>query len=222
MLSEYTFDGPVPDKVKLWCHEHKIYLVAGGKAPAPDSNFYDTAYVIGPNGNVVFQQGKSVPIQFFKDGLPAKEQRLWDSPWGKIGICICYDLSYTRVTDRLVRLGAQAILVPTMDVIDWGVHQHELHARVAPTRAAEYGIPIFRVASSGISQLVDRTGHVSALAKTPGEGQTVSGSLILGKPGSLPLDRWLAPASVVVAIGFLLWFLIPRNRRQFKPGPPIA
>ena len=46
-----------------------------------------------------------------------------------------------------------------MDVADWGRHQHELHARVAPVRAAEYGIPIFRLASSGISQGVNRPGR---------------------------------------------------------------
>ena len=67
-----------------------------------------------------------MPIQFFKDGFPAREQKLWDSPWGKIGICICYDLSYTRVTDELVRLGANALIVPTMDIIDWGRNQHEV------------------------------------------------------------------------------------------------
>ena len=31
---------------------------------------------------------------------------MWDSPWGRIGFCICYDLSYRRVTDRLAALGA--------------------------------------------------------------------------------------------------------------------
>jgi predicted amidohydrolase len=110
---------------------------------------YNTAFVIGTNGELVFRQGKSVPIQFFKDGLPAPDQKLWESPWGPLGLCVCYDLSYTRVTDKLARLGAKAIIVPTMDVADWGLRQHELHARVAPVRAAEYGIPIFRLASSG-------------------------------------------------------------------------
>ncbi len=46
----------------------------------------------------VFKQAKSVPIEFFQDGRPAAEQRLWHSPWGNLGICICYDLSYSRVT----------------------------------------------------------------------------------------------------------------------------
>ena len=98
------------------------------------------------------QAGQERAHPVFKDGLPAPEQKVWDSPWGKIGICICYDLSYTRVTDALVRQGAQMLIVPTMDVETWGQHQHELHARIAPVRAAEYGILIFRVASSGISQ----------------------------------------------------------------------
>ena len=55
------------------------------------------------------------------------------------------------MTDWLVKLGAEALVVPTMDVADWGQAQHELHGRIAPARAADYGLPIFGLASSGIS-----------------------------------------------------------------------
>src|ERR1017187_10028485 len=169
VLSEYTFDGPVPAKVREWCRKRGRYLIVGGKDPAPGTNFNNTAVGRGPGGDCGSRQVKAVPIHFLKDGLPAPEQKLWNSSWGKIGICVCYDLSYTRVTDRLVRLGADALIVPTMDVVDWGSAQHELHARVAPVRATEYGLPIFRVASSGISQLVDRAGRVTATAPCPGD-----------------------------------------------------
>jgi apolipoprotein N-acyltransferase len=211
VLSEYTFDGTVPDKIKNWCRKHQRYLIVGGKEDGPNKNFYNTAFVIGPTGEIVFRQVKSVPIQFFKDGLPAQEQKLWDSPWGKIGICICYDLSYARVTDQLIRLGAQAIIVPTMDVAEWGQHQHELHARVAPVRAAEYGVPIFRLASSGISQCVDRVGRVTASAPFPGPQAILSGRLILAQPGSLPFDRWLAPFATGAMAAMILWFLFSRS-----------
>jgi apolipoprotein N-acyltransferase len=207
VLSEYTFDCPPPAAMRQWCRKNQKYLIAGGKNPAPGSNFDNTAYVVGPEGNIQFQQVKAVPIQFFKDGRPAANQELWDSPWGKIGICICYDLSYSRVTDRLARLGAQALIVPTMDVADWGRRQHELHARIAPTRAAEYGIPIFRLASSGISQWVDRTGTVCASAPIEGEGAVLRANLELRGPARLPLDRWLAPFSTVVTIGLIVGFL---------------
>ena len=162
-----------------------------------NSQYYDTAFVIGPSGDIIFRQAKAVPIQFFKDGLPAKEQKLWESPWGRIGFCVCYDLSYSRVTDELIRLGAQAIIVPTMDVVDWGRHQHELHARVALTRAAEYGVPVFRIASSGISQFVNASGNLLATAPMPGDEATLCGVLRLAQPGTLPCDRVIAPVAVL-------------------------
>lgn len=214
VLCEYAFLSPIPEKVKAWCKEHQRYLVAGGKDPLPSGDFYDTAFVIGTNGNVIFKQGKSVPVQFLKDGLPAKGLKLWESPWGKIGICICYDLSYTRVTDRLAKLGAQALIVPTMDVVEWGRHEHELHARVARVRAAEYGIPIFRVASSGISQLVDRSGVERASAGFPGQKEMLFGRMFVGRVGSLPIDRWLGPASVAVTALIILSLLA----RRFFPS----
>ncbi|MDB6121689.1 MAG: Apolipoprotein N-acyltransferase-like protein [Pedosphaera sp.] len=216
-LSEYTFDGPVPEKVKAWCREHQRHLIIGAKDPVSNSQFFDTAFVIGPTGEIIFRQAKSVPIQFFKDGLPATEQKLWESPWGKIGICICYDLSYSRVTDQLIRLGAQAIIVPTMDIVDWGRHQHELHARVAPIRAAEYGVPIFRLASSGISQCVHQTGEVLESAPFPGDEAMISGSLDLKNPGKLPLDRIIAPLSVCVTGIVIIWLVFAtfsKNQKQ--------
>ena len=221
VLSEYTQDAPPTERLKDWCRANRKFLIVGGKDPASHNNFYDTAFVISTNGEVVFKQVKSVPIQFFKDGLPATEQKVWDSPWGKIGICICYDLSYARVTDELVRQGAQMLIVPTMDVANWGRHQHELHARVAPVRAAEYGIPIFRVASSGISQGVSKQGWVQTSAPFEGEGEILffGARLSPGLKGSLPLDRWLAPFCVGVTGLFVAWLAVESFRRKRATEP---
>jgi apolipoprotein N-acyltransferase len=198
VLSEYTFAEPVPVKVRDWCQKNARYLIVGGKAPVPGGQFYNTAFVIGPDGEDVFQQVKGVPIQFFKDGLPAPGHKVWHSPWGRIGICICYDLSYKRVVDHLIQQGAEALIVPTMDVVDWGLEQHKLHARVAPLRAAEYRVPIFRIASSGISQVVDSRGSVLASAPCPGDGAEITGILQMGTAGRFPVDHWVAPACVAL------------------------
>ncbi len=219
MLSEYTFQTPPPQEVRDWCASNQVHLVVGGREPLGDTNYFNTAYVIGTNGTIVFQQVKSVPIQFFKDGLPAPERKVWDSPWGKIGVLTCYDLSYTRVVDDFIRQGAIALLNPTMDVVDWGERQHELHSRVAPMRAAEYGIPIFRVASSGVSQIVSRSGRVIASAPFQGkdyagDGEIIGGQLPLNSKPRLPLDRWLAPVCVGIAALALLGSLIPARRKH--------
>ena len=208
VLSEYTLAGPVPSQLKNWCRDHGRYLVIGGKEFVTNDVYYNAAFVVGTNGEIIFRQAKSVPIQFFQDGLPAPGQQVWDSPWGAIGICICYDLSYTRVTDKLIREGAQLLIVPTMDVAEWGPHQHELHYRVAPVRAAEYHVPIFRLASSGISQAVNADGTVLAQTTYPGPGDLLTAKLRLSAHSSRPLDRWLAPLCVLATAALtalLLW-----------------
>ena len=220
VLSEYSLDGGVPDSLKNWCRDNSRFLVIGGKDFVTNDVYYNTAFVVGTNGEIVFKQAKRVPIQFFHDGLPAPKQEVWNSPWGKIGICICYDLSYTRVTDELVRQGAQLLIVPTMDVEFWGRHQHELHSRVAPVRAAEYGIPIFRVASSGISQAVNGGGNVVAQTSIGSYGEIFSAQLRLPRQGSIPIDRYLAPLCVGVSgiVTVLLLLLAWRDKRA-KSNP---
>ncbi|HTG42957.1 MAG TPA: nitrilase-related carbon-nitrogen hydrolase, partial [Verrucomicrobiae bacterium] len=222
VLSEYTFDGTIPKRVRDWCRENKRYLAAGGRREADiPGEYFNTAFVVGPSGEMVFEQGKSVPIQFFKDGLPALERKVWESPWGKIAICVCYDLSYRSVTDQFMKQGAQALIVPFMDVSNWGRHQHALHARVAPLRAREYQIPVFRLGSSGISQIVDRHGYVVATAPYPGEGEIIGGQLQLSTPARLPFDTFLAPACSTLTGLFLLWLLLARICRRLLPESPI-
>jgi apolipoprotein N-acyltransferase len=214
VLSEYTMKHEPTDAMKEWCRANRKFLLIGGQDYSPGTNYFNTAFVISTNGDIVFKQAKRTPIQFFKDGLPAPDQKVWDSPWGKIGICICYDLSYSRVTDPLVRLGAQMLVVPTMDVAEWGQHQHDLHARVAPVRAAEYGLPIFRVASSGVSQGVNRFGLTQVSAPYPGEGEMLSFTTRLGQQISLPPDRLLAPLCLFVTVVFLLRTLMEAMRSK--------
>lgn len=220
-LSEYTFDGEVPAPIRDWCRREKKWLVAGGRqaigvasgggadrgehrplergAAGSGERFYNTAFVVSPEGEVVFSQAKSRPIQFFKDGEPAPHQRLWESPWGRLGIAICYDASYRRVMDELVRAGAEGLLVPTMDLETWGEAQHRLNARMSRLRVLEYGVPLFRVASSGISQVLNERGELLASAPFPGPGARLAAELPLRRGGGrVPWDSVLAPLCLLV------------------------
>lgn len=218
VLPEYTFDHGIPDEVRRWCRARRRWLIVGTTEPLESEPraFHNTACVVSPEGDVVFRQVKSVPVQFFNDGVPAERQDLWDSPWGRIGICICYDLSYSRVTDGLVARGAEVIIAPTMDVASWGRREHELHARVAPVRAAEYGVPVFRVASSGISQAVRSDGTIAARAPFPGQGELVAARLRMRR-GSRPLDRFLWPVGLGACVASAAaWVVMLRRGRAFK------
>jgi apolipoprotein N-acyltransferase len=199
VLSEEAFYSPVPQVVRDVIKNHQRYLIAGGRKYISQHEFYNTAFVVGPDGSDVFSQVKSVPVQFMDDCIPASERHVWDSPWGKIGIAICYDAGFARVMDELVAQGACGLIVPTMDATYWGEFERRmLHGRVAPIRAAEYGIPVFGVWSSGISQLVDASGRVVETAGYPGQGETILGDLDLSRPGHIPPDRPLAIVSTCI------------------------
>lgn len=223
VMSELTFDGVITPRVAKWCAQEKIHLVAGGKDPvsADGKVFYNTVFVVGPDGSVIHKQAKTIPIQLMADGLPAPHQRLWDSPWGRVGFCICYDKSFTSVTDKLVRLGAQALIVPTADEIEWGAYEHRLHARIAPVRAAEHRLPVLRVASSGISQLIERDGCVTATAPYPGELALLGGTLRLGETGRIPPDRWLGRMCAWFSWVLLGWLAIVAFRKR-KHSSPVS
>ncbi len=202
LLPEYALDGPVPDSLREWCRRHQKWLVIGGKELIDSTNYYNTAFVLGTNGATVFQQAKSRPIQLFKDGQPAISQQVWDSPWGKLGIAICYDASYRQVMDELLRQGAAAFLVLSMDVEDWGAREHRLNAQQARLRCLESGVPMVRVGSSGISQWISATGKELATAEFPGPGAVLSGALeIPDSPGTRPWDSWFAPLCAIAGVG---------------------
>jgi apolipoprotein N-acyltransferase len=221
VLSEYAFHEPVPQPLRDWCREHRKTLVAGGEEPISESEYFNTVFVVGPDGAIVFQQAKCIPVQFMKDGLPARDQHVWNSPWGKLGFGICYDASYTRVTDELIRQGAQALIFPTMDNNDWGKYEHELHARIAPMRAAEYAVPVFRLCSSGISQAVLPSGRVAASAPFPGGGALISARIELPERGRMPPDRVLGIISVAITLLLILWLPIDCLLRRRKIAQPL-
>lgn len=226
LLGEYTFDGPPPEAVRDWCRRTGRWLVAGGKDPIPGGGFYNTAFVLSPEGEVVFRQAKSVPIQFFQDGTPAPRQAVWAWDRGeaagdplRVGLAICYDLSYARVLDRLVSQRPDLLLVPALDAVDWGRHQHRLNARMTLVRAAEYRLPIFRVATSGFSQAVGPAGNLLAEGSVPGQGESLAAELRLERrtQAHLPLDRTLAIPAVILTAAMALLLVREQRRGQRVP-----
>jgi hypothetical protein len=85
------------------------------------------------------------------------------------------------------------------------------------SRTAEHRIPIFRLASSGISQIVDRRGRVEASAPLSGEHAAIAGQLHLEDAGRLPWDRQLAPLAVGVSAVAVGGLTVVGWRRRPKP-----
>jgi apolipoprotein N-acyltransferase len=200
-----------PRWVNDWCKKNQVHLIAGAVDEINRSLglFYNSAFVWGPSGQIIFKQAKAQPVQFLEWWQPAESQECWQSPWGPIGIAICYDISFRRVMDVLVEQGAELLIIPAVDPISWGAYEHVLDARNTPIRAAEYGVPVIRVCSSGISQAVSPNGYEIATAPFPGQGELLVAQLPM-QAGSRPIDVLLAlPAGllfgIVIAFGMFAW-----------------
>jgi apolipoprotein N-acyltransferase len=229
VFPEYCLDLTGAGSVKLdllkdFARQRKRWVVVGAKLPAPNGGYYSGVIALAPGGEQVFRQEKSVPVPLMNDGLPAPERRLLETPYGKIGVAICYDMDFTFVSDDLVRQGAEFLLYPTMDCAEWGAKQRTQHAAIAPLRAIENCRWVMRVASSGVSCIVDPTGRVITRQGVDAPGGLIAGVVWMHSEQTLyARGGWLIPwvcfwATALLLPAAVVTDLCARFRQTVKPA----
>jgi len=118
--------GPTIERMAAVARETGIVLIAPIFERAPDGRFFNTAAVIGPDGALIGKYRKS-SIPFMDVGLsnePRGNEKFYfepgdlgfptfDTPFGRIGILICYDRHFTEGARILGLGGAEIVFVPT-------------------------------------------------------------------------------------------------------------
>jgi apolipoprotein N-acyltransferase len=125
-------------------------------------------------------------------------------------------MNYVRVMDEFIEKEARLLVIPAFDATSWGERAHRLSAQLAAVRAAEYGVPLFRLASSGYSRIATPDGKVAVELGVPGQREVIHGNVYLPTKGRRPLDRWLAWPCVVLTGGLALFLFIDAIRRIKK------
>ena len=102
--------------------ENGIYLVGGSVPELEDGKIYNTSFIFDREGNELARHRKvhlfdiDVPGgQRFKesDTLTAGDQiTLVDTPWGKIGVAICFDIRFAEFFRVMGDAGAVLIAIP--------------------------------------------------------------------------------------------------------------
>jgi predicted amidohydrolase len=77
---------------------------------------------------------------------PGAEARLVDTPWGKLGLTICYDMRFPQLYRALAKAGAEIIAVPAAFTRPTGEAHWEVLLRA---RAIENGVFILAAAQGG-------------------------------------------------------------------------
>ena len=182
--------GPILERCRSLAAARRIHLVLGGfheKSPEKGKT-YNTCVHLGPNGAVVSLYRK---IHLFDvdlpDGtrlnesdrtLPGSEVVVTPTPFGLLGLTVCYDVRFPALYQLLVDKGAVALTVPSAFTLSTGKdHWHVLlRARAIECQAyvlapAQWGHHHGSRTSYGHALIVDPWGCVIAEC---GEGDGVA------------------------------------------------
>jgi predicted amidohydrolase len=111
-----TIPGPSTDRVASIAKKTQMHIVFGMPALSEKTKatLYNTALLVGPNGVIGTYHKMYLPThsvfeekRYFRAGY---QSAVFNTPIGKLGLCICYDLFFPEVT-RLARLAGAQLLV---------------------------------------------------------------------------------------------------------------
>lgn len=132
--------GPVWSRLSSLAREHSIYLAAGSVSERDEAGkVYNTAYVFDRDGRQIAKHRKvhMFDIQV-EGGQHFRESEtltrgdactVFDTEFGKIGLCICFDFRFPELARRMVLEGARLILVPAAFNMTTGPAHWELMFR---------------------------------------------------------------------------------------------
>ena len=115
--------GPVWQALSDLAKEFGIYFSAGSVPECDqDGHVFNTAYVFDRSGKQIARHRKvhlfDIDVkggQYFKESdtlTPGDSATVFDTEFGKIGLCICFDIRFPEIFRRMVLEGADIVLVP--------------------------------------------------------------------------------------------------------------
>ena len=121
-----------------------------------DGRFANRSFLIAPDGAIAARYDKIhmfdvnlTEAEIYRESAgyrPGTQAVIADTPWGKIGLTICYDLRFPQLYRRLAQAGAQIITVPAVFNHVTGQAHWEILLRA---RAIETGCFVLAPAQTG-------------------------------------------------------------------------
>jgi apolipoprotein N-acyltransferase len=150
------------DVLQRLARDNHVYLVIGFGLRAP-GGLYNQVIVVSPQGEFLGTYGKTHPVSYVGEtSLAHHGYPVFDTPLGKLGAIICYDLAFADTARDAVRNGAQIIAAPSND---WP----ELYDKeyVMPMyRAIENRVAVIKADTQYDSVIVDPYGRVLSLSSS--------------------------------------------------------
>lgn len=131
--------GPAQQALSALSRELGIWIVGGTIPEREGEKLYNTCYVYDDQGRQAARHRKihlfDVNVeggQYFMESdtfAPGNDITLLDTPWGRVGLCVCFDLRFEELCRVMTLRGARMILAPAAFNMTTGPAHWELLLR---------------------------------------------------------------------------------------------
>lgn len=130
-------EGPTAEMLSRQAEKHGIVLVGGSFPERDGERLYNTALVFGNKGQLLAKHRKihlfDIDVQgrfAFRESdtfSPGNEITVFDTPVGRVGVALCFDIRFPELFRLMALQGAEIILVPAaFNTITGPAHWHLL------------------------------------------------------------------------------------------------
>ncbi len=182
--SPYRVTGSRGREIAAFARDHEAELWIGALSFKRDPetkhrHYYNSAYRYDDRGiqderydkMVLLPFGEFVPgrslfpeltrkIPGVGNFYPGEDVRVFETPWAKFNFLICYEAIRSKLVRRSVRAGSRFFVTITNDAWFGATSCPSQHLMLTANRCTEYGCPMIRVATTGISAVVDPRGQL--------------------------------------------------------------
>ena len=188
--------GPVQTALSALAAELGIYLVGGSLPELTDGRIYNTSYVYDRQGQLLAKHRKAHLFDIDVEGgqrfmesdtlSPGNAVTTFETEFGTMGLCICFDLRFEELARCMCLRGAKAIFVPAAFNMTTGPAHWELlfRQRAVDNQCFTVGVSPARDETAsyvayGNSIAVDPWGNV--LCRADGKETTLLAELDLSR-----------------------------------------
>jgi len=181
-LAEPIPAGPTARAISAWAQELGLWIT-GSVLEQSEEGVFNAAAIFGPEGQVlgpyrkIHRFGPMGEDEWLEAGC---EPGLFDLPWGKMGVAICYDLRFPELFRGYALAGARLILLPSQ----WPKSRLHHWRTLVQARAIE---------NQCFVAAVNRVGHDA-------QNEFGGHSIAVGPWGEILVEADTAPALLITTI----------------------
>ncbi|HEY2413593.1 MAG TPA: nitrilase-related carbon-nitrogen hydrolase [Pirellulaceae bacterium] len=153
-----TIDGPLVNKLREKARDLKTCIFTGSFVERDGDQLFNTCALIGPSGDILARYRKVHVFGFESEERKrlarGTEVAVADTPFGRAGLAICYDLRFPELFRRMVDQGAEFFLVAAA----WPSARRDAWKLFCRARAHENLAYLFACNAAGTSHGVEING----------------------------------------------------------------